>query len=110
MDFGVEISGDNPERQGPADLHDQGVADEPANLEGNLTAIKNVKGGASAVEAANGELNFQNCEKAWIYDANGAFVKYLVSPSSFPDIFTRCRCLPRKDAAGSRVPLTEGGS
>lgn len=83
MDFGVEISGDNPERQGPADLHDQGVADEPANLEGNLTAIKTVKGGASTVEAANGELNFQNCEKAWIYDANGAFVKYLVSPSSF---------------------------
>ena len=39
--------------------HDQGVADEPANLEGNLTAIKTVKGGASTVEAANGELNFQ---------------------------------------------------
>ena len=82
MDFGVEITGTNPERQGPADYHDQGVADEPEVLGGNITAINTAKAGASKVELAAGALRFENVDKAWIYDANGAFVQYLVAPTA----------------------------
>ena len=31
---------------------------------------------------ADGALNFQNVDKAWVYDANGAFVQYLVAPTA----------------------------
>ena len=82
MDFGVEISGDNEQRPAPADAHDQGTADEPECLGGNLNSISAVKGEASKVDVADGQLNFQNVDKAWIYDANGALVKYLDSPAS----------------------------
>ena len=83
MDFGVEITGNNPERQGPVDIHDQGTADEPEELDGNLTGVTTAKEGVSKVELADGALNFQNVDKAWVYDANGAMVKYLVAPSAF---------------------------
>ena len=82
MDFGVEITGTNPERQGPVDNHDQGVADEPEELGGNITGICTAKGCISKVEMADGALNFQNVDKAWVYDANGAFVQYLVAPTA----------------------------
>ena len=82
MDFGVEITGTNPERPGPVDTHDQGVADEPEELGGNLTGICTAKGCISKVEMADGALNFQNVDKAWVYDANGAFVQYLVAPTA----------------------------
>lgn len=82
MDFGVEISGDNAQRPAPADIHDQGTADEPEFLDGNLTGISTVKGGASKVSVVDGQLNFQNVDKAWIYDANGALVKYLATPAN----------------------------
>ncbi len=84
MDFGVEITGTNAERQGPADVHDQGVADEPEQLSGNITGINAAKEGLSKVEMADGSLNFQNVDKAWVYDANGAFVQYLVAPTTLP--------------------------
>ena len=83
MDFGVEITGTNPERQGPADVHDQGTADEPESLEGNLTAINAAKDGVSKAELVDGQINFENVDKAWVYDANGALVKYIATPSSF---------------------------
>ena len=82
MNFGVEISGDNEQRPAPADAHDQGTADEPECLGGNLNSISAVKGEASKVDVNDGQLNFQNLDKAWIYDANGALVKYLDSPAS----------------------------
>ena len=83
MDFGVEITGDNPERQGPADIHDQGVADEPESVEGNLTGINAAKDGVSKAELVDGQINFENVDKAWVYDANGALVKYIATPSAF---------------------------
>ena len=82
MDFGVEITGDNPERPAPADIHDQGVADEPEGL-GTSTGITSVKGEVSKAEVEEGQINFQNVDKAWIYDAAGATVKYLANPTTF---------------------------
>lgn len=81
IDFGVEITGTNPERQGPVDIHDQGTADEPEGLN-DTNGINTVKSGASSVEVADGKLNFKNVDKAWIYDTNGALVNYLPTPAS----------------------------
>lgn len=84
IDFGVEIYGDNPSRGFLPDIHDQGVADEPENLTGGVVdAINSASQGVSKVEAADGKFNFQNVEKAWVYDASGVLVKYLVNPTSF---------------------------
>ena len=83
IDFDVEITGDNPGRGTANDNHDQGVADEPENLEGNLTAINAAKDGVSKAELVDGQVNFENVDKAWIYDTNGAFVKYLPTGAAF---------------------------
>lgn len=84
IDFDVEIYGDNPGREPAADIHDQGVADEPENLTGGVVdAINSASQGVSKVESAEGKFNFQNVEKAWVYDASGVLVKYLVNPTSF---------------------------
>ncbi len=82
MDLGVEITGNNPERPAPADLHDQGVADEPEYVEGGTDGINVAKDGVSTVEVAGGSFNFQNVDKAWIYDANGSLVKYMPNASA----------------------------
>ena len=84
IDFDVEITGNNPGREPAADTHDQGVADEPENLTGGtVDAINSASQGVSKVESAEGKFNFQNVEKAWVYDASGVLVKYLVNPTSF---------------------------
>lgn len=84
IDFDVEIYGDNPGRGFLPDIHDQGVADEPENLTGGVVdAINSASQGVSKVESAEGKFNFQNVEKAWVYDASGVLVKYLVNPTSF---------------------------
>lgn len=84
IDFDVEIYGDNPSRGFLPDIHDQGVADEPENLTGGVVdAINSASQGVSKVEAADGKFKFQNVEKAWVYDASGVLVKYLVNPTSF---------------------------
>lgn len=84
IDFDVEITGDNPGRGTTVDIHDQGVADEPEMLQGGtVDAINSANQGVSKVEAADGKFNFQNVEKAWVYDASGVLVKYLVNPTSF---------------------------
>lgn len=82
MDFGVEITGTNPERKGPEDTHDQGVADEPEGLNGG-NSISTAKAAISTAELADGAINFQNVDKAWVYDANGALVQYLVAPAAY---------------------------
>lgn len=84
IDFDVEITGDNPGRGTTVDIHDQGEADEPEMLQGGtVDAINSASQGVSKVEAADGKFNFQNVEKAWVYDASGVLVKYLVNPTSF---------------------------
>lgn len=80
IDFGVEITGDNPARPKPYDPHDEGQADEPENM--GTDGITNVSHGVSSFDVVNGNINFQNVEKAWIYGVDGSLVKYVKNPSS----------------------------
>lgn len=73
MDFNVEIVGDNEGRPAPADNHDQGVADEPEY--NSSTGISEVNGEVSKAVVEGGKLNLTNVEKAWLYTADGKFVK-----------------------------------
>lgn len=73
MDFNVEIVGDNEGRPAPADSHDQGVADEPEY--NSSTGISEVNGEVSKAVVEGGKLNLTNVEKAWLYTADGKFVK-----------------------------------
>ncbi len=77
MDFGCEIVGDNPGRTA-ADSRDQGVAEEPVMLEGGTVAGLQdvVSDGVSEAVYADGKLYFTNVEKAWVYSADGKFVKF----------------------------------
>ena len=81
MDFGVEITGTNPEREAPVDIHDQGTAEQPEGLDGESTGIHETESAASRVSAEDGAFTFENVDKAWIYDASGALVQYAVAPT-----------------------------
>ena len=80
LDLGVEISGDNEERQPTVSPVDEGVADEPENLYGP-TGVETIKGEASETFFNNGQFNFRNVEKAWIYTADGKLVKFVQNPT-----------------------------
>jgi hypothetical protein len=76
MDFGCEIVGTNPGRTA-ADTRDQGQAEEPEMLEGGVVGVDAVaNAGVSQAEYADGVLNLTNVEKAWVYSADGKFVKF----------------------------------
>lgn len=82
IDFGVEITGSNPGRTA-ADTRDQGVADEPEQMEGGTTGIHTVDNGNISHAVINGDqLNLQNVDKAWIYSADGKFVKFVNNGTS----------------------------
>ncbi len=79
MDFSVEIVGDNPGRAA-VDTRDQGEAEEPILLEGGTVGIEEAvaaNGEVSKAVVTDGKLELQNVEKAWIYTADGKFVKFL---------------------------------
>lgn len=90
IDLGVEISGNNPERQPTAKPYDEGIADEPENLrtlpEPEPDAVKNVRA-ASEVVLKNGALEFTNVEKAWIYTTDGRLVRFVKNPAAVPADF-----------------------
>ncbi len=86
IDFPVEVSGTNPGREPAAsyaDSRDQGIADEPEmNEVSGIENVVNENGGLSAVSSmyptvTSDMIYFNNVEKAWIYTADGQFVKFL---------------------------------
>ena len=81
IDFGVEITGTNPGRV-VIDTRDQGVADQPDGF--SQTGIDKVNDGSkvSTFSLEDGSLNLNNVDKAWIYDAEGKFVKFANGVSS----------------------------
>ena len=79
IDFGVEISGNNPGRKA-ADTRDQGVAEEPECL--NTTSVDEVSGEVSTAEAVEGAIDINNADKAWIYTADGKLVEFVQNPST----------------------------
>lgn len=80
IDLGVEITGDNPQRPLPADIHDQGVADEPDALNGTTDGISHAAAQASEVAVGDGDIQFHHVDKAWIYSASGTLAAYLTTP------------------------------
>ena len=87
IDFPVEVSGTNPGREPAAsytDFRDQGIADEPdlSSVSGIEEVVNDENGGLSIVSSmyptvTSDMIYFNNVEKAWIYTAEGQFVKFL---------------------------------
>lgn len=82
IDLGVEITGDNPQRPMPADLHDQGQADEPEGINEVPNSVANLNGKVSTVTVGDNTIDFQNVDKAWIYTASGMLARYIDAPKS----------------------------
>lgn len=82
IDFGVEITGNNPERQAPKSTRDEGTADQPEGLSAS-TSITSFAGEASALVQTSKDLKFSNVEKAWIFGVDGSLVKVLDNPQQY---------------------------
>ena len=81
IDFGVKITGSNAQR-GAVDTRDQGQAEQPENLDGVDTGIAEVAGEVSTAVVNGNVLTLNNVEKAWIYSADGKFVKLAENTNS----------------------------
>ena len=84
IDFPLEISGTNVPRDAKADLRDEGVADEPLGLSHEDVvgiALPTTEGASHAV-AEDGTLRLDNVDRAWIYDAEGRFVRLVDADAS----------------------------
>lgn len=80
IDVDVKIVGTNAkERAIPEDLHDQGIAEEPENME-MATNISTPLQQVQKIRTEDGTLHFENMQEAWIYTAEGHFVQHLIHP------------------------------
>ena len=82
IDFGVEITGNNPERPTPKSSRDEGKAEQPEGLSAS-TSITLFAGEASALVQTSKDLKFSNVEKAWIFGVDGSLVKVLDNPQQY---------------------------
>ena len=82
IDFGVEITGNNPERPTPKSTRDEGTAEQPEGLSAS-TSITSFAGEASALVQTSKDLKFSNVEKAWIFGVDGSLVKVLDNPQQY---------------------------
>lgn len=85
IDFNVEITGGNPGRV-VVNTRDQGVAEEPEGINGVPDAIQTVEGGISQAVLDGSNLNLQNVEKAWIYNAEGKFIQFVQGGAQTIDV------------------------
>ena len=81
LDLSIEVSGDNPQRQPPASIYDEGIADEPEGMINDDDAVHNIAGQASEVTMRDGILSFSNVEKAWIYTTDGKLLRFVKNPN-----------------------------
>ena len=82
IDFGVEITGNNPQRETPKSTRDEGKAEQPEGLSAS-TSITSFAGEASALVQTSKDLKFSNVEKAWIFGVDGSLVKVLDNPQQY---------------------------
>ena len=82
IDFGVEITGNNPERPTPKSSRDEGKAEQPEGLS-TSTSITSFAGEASTLVQTSKDLKFSNVEKAWIFGVEGSLVKVLDNPQQY---------------------------
>lgn len=85
IDFNVEITGSNPGRV-VVNTRDQGVAEEPEGINGVPDGIQTVEGGISQAVLDGSNLNLQNVEKAWIYNAEGKFIQFVQNGAQTIDV------------------------
>lgn len=81
IDFRVKITGSNKQRPVPADMRDQGLADEPAGL--STTGVNTIAVAPSQLQQEGNSLNFTNVEKAWIFTTDGSLVAALNNPANY---------------------------
>ena len=81
IDFRVKITGSNKQRPVPADMRDQGLADEPAGL--STTGVNTIAVAPSQLQQEGNSLNFANVEKAWIFTTDGSLVAALNNPANY---------------------------
>lgn len=81
IDFRVKITGNNKQRPVPADMRDQGLADEPAGL--STTGVNTIAVAPSQLQQEGNSLNFTNVEKAWIFTTDGSLVAALNNPANY---------------------------
>ncbi len=85
IDFPVEISGSNTPREPEAsykEFLDKGEADEPDGLKKEEpvepgVGIDEVESAVSSMYLSDDVIYFNNVEKAWIYTAEGRFIKFV---------------------------------
>lgn len=77
IDFTVEIVGNEEGQRTYTDYHDTGIADEPDGLTTDGINDKEASTGVSKAVNDNGQINFQNVDKAWVYTVEGQFVAFL---------------------------------
>ena len=82
IDFAVNITGNNPERQTPKSTRDEGIAEQPEGLS-TSTSITSFAGEASTLVQTSKDLKFSNVEKAWIFGVDGSLVKVLDNPQQY---------------------------
>ena len=75
IDFPMEITGDNESRKPAVDTHDQGISDQPIGFD-KPDVIINAKEGASEFSVNNGQIDFKNVDKVWIYTTDGRLVNF----------------------------------
>lgn len=75
IDFDVEIGGDPEGQRGFVDLHDDGTPEEPIFV-GIEDVIINSEAALSTAQFADGIIQLQNVEKAWVYTLDGKLVKF----------------------------------
>ncbi|MCF0189122.1 MAG: T9SS type A sorting domain-containing protein, partial [Bacteroidaceae bacterium] len=75
IDFPMEITGDNESRKPAVDTHDQGISDQPIGFD-KPDVIINAKEGASEFAVNNGQIDFKNVDKVWIYTTDGRLVNF----------------------------------
>lgn len=84
LDFPVEITGSNPEREAAKtykDYRDEGDPDEPEYIEEGLMGIERVGENAtfSGVQLVGDVAYFTNTDKAWFYSVEGRCVKFVAN-------------------------------
>lgn len=85
LDFPVEITGTNPEREAAKtykDYRDAGEPDEPDFIHEDLSGIEGIGGDKatfSGVQLVGDMAYFTNTDKAWFYNVDGRCVKFVAN-------------------------------
>ncbi|MGP1590271.1 MAG: GEVED domain-containing protein [Prevotella sp.] len=81
IDFGVEISGDNPSRKPSGDTWDDGTASEPEGLNVD-TGVNTVETAKPSARIENQTIVLNNVQNLWVYTLDGVLVRHITRPTN----------------------------